>query len=56
VHGLAIRPDIIIHEPFDPSRHRSRRDRNVAVMELKRAATAEKAAADLEPRVVGRLP
>ncbi|AQT53725.1 TPA: hypothetical protein U2L33_002062 [Burkholderia cenocepacia] len=48
VHGLAIRPDIIIHEPFDPNRHFSRRDRNVAVMELKRAATTEKAAADIE--------
>ncbi|MCF7770190.1 hypothetical protein [Achromobacter pulmonis] len=48
VHGLTTRPDIIIHEPFDPSRHRSRRDGNVAVMELKRAATAEKAAADIE--------
>jgi hypothetical protein len=24
-HGLTIRPDIIIHEPFDPARHTSRR-------------------------------
>lgn len=51
VHGLAIRPDIIIHEPFDSSRHRSRRDGNVAVMELKLAATAESAAADMESLV-----
>lgn len=34
-HGLTIRPDIIIHEPFDPTRHRTRRDGNVAVIELK---------------------
>jgi hypothetical protein len=47
VHGLTIRPDIILHDPFDPSRHRSRRDGNIAVMELKRAATAENAATDI---------
>ncbi|PLT19472.1 hypothetical protein CXP34_05765 [Ralstonia mannitolilytica] len=51
VHGLAVRPDIIVHEPFDSSRHRSRRERNVAVMELKLAATAESAAADMESLV-----
>lgn len=34
-HGLTIRPDIIIHEPFDPVRHRTRQDGNVAVIELK---------------------
>ncbi|ERE17472.1 MULTISPECIES: hypothetical protein [Chromobacteriaceae] len=46
-HGLAIRPDIILHDPFDPSRHHSPRDGNIAVMELKRAATAGNAAADI---------
>ena len=38
-HGLRIRPDIILHEPFDPSRYRSRDEGNHAVMELKRHAT-----------------
>lgn len=51
VHGLTIRPDIIIHEPFDPSRHLSRRDGNIAVIELKRAATVDRAAADVESLV-----
>lgn len=38
-HGLRIRPDIILHEPFDSSRHRGRDEGNYAVMELKRRAT-----------------
>jgi hypothetical protein len=38
LHGLRLRPDIIIHEPFDPTRHRSRLDGNVVVFELKRRA------------------
>lgn len=38
-HGLRIRPDIILHEPFDPGRHRGREEGNHAVMELKRRAT-----------------
>jgi hypothetical protein len=38
-HGLQIRPDIILHEPFDPRRHRGRNEGNYAVMELKRRAT-----------------
>ncbi|XHH28250.1 hypothetical protein WIW49_12770 [Xanthomonas euroxanthea] len=38
-HGLRIRPDIILHEPFDPGRHRGRDQGNHAVMELKRRAT-----------------
>lgn len=45
-HGLTIRPDIIIHEPFDPARHRDRRDGNVAIIELKLRATAAEAAGD----------
>lgn len=43
-HGLRIRPDIILHEPFDPSRHRGRDEGNHAVMELKRRATPGTAA------------
>ena len=44
-HGLRIRPDIILHEPFDSSRHRGRDEGNYAVMELKRRATPRTAAA-----------
>jgi hypothetical protein len=43
-HGLRIRPDIILHEPFDPDRHRGRDEGNHAVMELKRRATPGTAA------------
>ncbi|MBB2803063.1 hypothetical protein [Xanthomonas arboricola] len=46
-HGLRIRPDIILHEPFDPSLHRYRDDGNHAVMELKRRATPGSAAGAL---------
>ncbi|WP_431823881.1 hypothetical protein [Burkholderia sp. F1] len=46
-----IQPDIIIHEPFDPSRHRSPDEGNLAVMELKRTATPKSAAADMESLV-----
>ena len=34
IHGLNIRPDIVIHEPFDPLIHANRRDGNYAVFEL----------------------
>ena len=37
-HGLDIRPDIIIHEPFDQTRHSNRQSGNHAVFELKRRA------------------
>jgi len=43
-HGLRIRPDIILHEPFDPGRHHGRDEGNHAVMELKRRATPGTAA------------
>lgn len=43
-HGLRIRPDIILHEPFDPGRHRDRDEGNHVVMELKRRATPGTAA------------
>ncbi len=39
LHGLTIRPDIVIHEPFDPERHRHRADGNLAAIELKRRGT-----------------
>lgn len=47
VHGLNVRPDIIVHEPFEPHRHGSRRDGNIAVIELKRATTSKRAAVDI---------
>ena len=34
-HGLSIRPEIIIHCPFDPDEHESRRIGNLAVFEIK---------------------
>ena len=48
MHQLEIRPDIIIHEPFDAARHRSRKDGNVAVIELKRTASKSDARGDFE--------
>lgn len=47
-HGLNIRPDIIIHEPFDPARHKTRLEGNYAVVELKLSATAAGAKEDFE--------
>lgn len=47
-HGLNIRPDIIIHEPFDPERFADRTQGNVAVIELKLRATAAEAADDFK--------
>ena len=38
-HGLRIRPDIILHEPFDPGRHHGRDQGNHSVIEIKRRAT-----------------
>jgi hypothetical protein len=46
LHGLRVRPDIIIHEPFDATRHTSRQDGNVAVIELKLNASAAAAKED----------
>src|SRR5262245_6727854 len=46
-HGLNIRPDLIIHKPFDPKRHTSRTEDNFAVFELKRRATKREAREDL---------
>lgn len=39
-HGLQIRPDIIIHVPFRAGFHRSRKEENFVLFELKRAAGA----------------
>ena len=47
-HGLTIRPDIVIHEPFDPAVHRSRKDGNVAAIELKCRASPRQASDDFE--------
>lgn len=46
VHGLRIRPDIIVHEPYDEHYHGSRRDGNHAVIEIKRAASQKDAIDD----------
>lgn len=47
-HGLTVRPDIIIHEPFDETRHASRQDGNIAVIELKLNASKAEARGDFE--------
>lgn len=47
-HGIRIRPDIIIHVPFDGAHHASRREGNFIVMELKIRATAEEALSDYQ--------
>lgn len=47
-HGLTIRPDVIIHEPFDPERFTDRTQGNVAVIELKLRSTAAAAADDFK--------
>lgn len=46
VHGIKVRPDIIIHEPFDETRHASRHDGNIAVIELKLNASPAEAKGD----------
>jgi hypothetical protein len=45
-HGIRIRPDIIIHVPFEDGRHNSRRDGNFVVFELKLKAGPEEALTD----------
>ncbi len=40
LHGMTIRPDIIIHDPFNPTRHHVRTEGNLAVVELKLRATS----------------
>jgi hypothetical protein len=48
IHGISQRPDIIIHEPFDPSLHREPSEGNYAVMEIKRRSTERHARLDFE--------
>lgn len=48
LHGLTIRPDIIVHEPFNSDRHHARTEGNVAVVELKLRARPADALADFE--------
>lgn len=48
LHGLTIRPDIIVHEPFNSERHGARTEGNVAVVELKLRARPADALADFE--------
>jgi len=45
-HGLTIRPDLIIHQPFDPHIHANRRQGNIAAFELKRLASPKAARED----------
>lgn len=47
-HNLTIRPDIIIHEPYDPEIHANRRQGNFAVIELKLYAGPKKAVEDFK--------
>lgn len=47
-HGIRIRPDVIIHVPFNHSRHLSRNEDNFIVMELKLRALAEEALRDYQ--------
>ena len=45
-HGITTRPDIIIHVPFEDHRHKSRRQGNFVVFELKLNASAKTALPD----------
>lgn len=47
-HGIKIRPDIIIHVPFEDGRHNSRREGNFVVFELKLNATPQDALSDYD--------
>ena len=47
-HGFKIRPDIIAHVPYDPDRHRSRREGNFVVFELKLRADQDAAFEDFD--------
>lgn len=48
IHGLNIRPDIVIHEPFDEQKHLARNEGNFAVIELKLKASRKGAVGDFE--------
>jgi hypothetical protein len=47
-HGFRIRPDIIIHVPFEEDRHNSRREGNIVAFELKLNANQDDAFKDYE--------
>jgi hypothetical protein len=47
-HGLTCRPDIIIHEPFDESRHKDRSEGNFVAIELKLRANMREASDDFQ--------
>ena len=47
-HGLKIRPDIIIHEPFNEEYHESRTEGNYIIIELKLRGDEKKVLADFE--------
>ena len=47
-HGFKIRPDIIIHVPFEHSIYTSREEGNFVVIELKHQGTEEEALTDYE--------
>ena len=47
-HGFRIRPDIIIHIPFEGSEYSTREEGNFVVIELKHQANEEKALSDYE--------
>lgn len=52
LHGIKIRPDIIIHEPFDSTRHENRTQGNYAVIELKLNANESDAKNDFDKLTV----
>ncbi len=47
-HGITVRPDIIIHVPFEDGHHISRREGNFVVFELKLNASPEEAMPDYD--------
>ena len=47
-HGIRIRPDIIIHAPFEPNTHGSRSEGNFAVIQIKLRASVKEAGEDFE--------
>ena len=51
-HGTKIRPDVVIHEPFNAARHTDRRTGNIAVIELKLRASNADAEADYKDLVM----
>ena len=46
--GIKIRPDIIIHTPYDEKMHSNRRSGNFVVIQLKRRASVDRAREDFD--------